>query len=43
VAARYADDCLSKGDTEGCEVWKGILKAIEEWVRVKLVHGERAH
>ena len=32
-AAQRADAMLEQGDTEGCAVWKRILRAIEELQR----------
>ena len=29
-AAQQADECLEAGDSDGCAVWKRVLKAVEE-------------
>ncbi len=29
-AAQQADKCLEAGDSDGCAVWKQVLKAVEE-------------
>ncbi len=42
-AAMRADAMLEKGDLDGYAVWKGILKAIEELVRVVPGDGERVN
>ena len=40
-AAQRADTMLEQGDTEGCAVWKRILKTIEELQREVPKSGER--
>ena len=42
-AAMCADAMLDKGDLDGCAVWKRILGAVEELVRVELTEGERVN
>ena len=34
---------LETGDLDGDAVWKGILKAVEELMRVEPVEGERVN
>ena len=40
-AAMRADAMLEKGDSEGCAVWKRILRAVEELRRTE--PGARVH
>ena len=42
-AAMRADAMLDKGDLDGCDVWKRILRAVEELQRAERVQGERVH
>ncbi len=42
-AAMRADAMLDKGDLDGCAVWKRIVRAVEELVRVELTEGERVN
>lgn len=42
-AAIRADAALEAGDLEGYEMWKGILKAVEELLRVEPGDGERVN
>ena len=42
-AAKRADALLEAGDLEGQRVWKGVLKAVEEVVRVKPNVGKRVN
>ncbi len=41
--AMRADAMLDKGDLDGVAVWKRILRAVEELVRVELTEGERVN
>jgi hypothetical protein len=41
IAARRADALLELGDVDGQRVWKGVLKAVEELVRVERTLDER--
>jgi hypothetical protein len=41
IAARRADALLELGDVDGQRVWKGVLKAVEELVRVERTPDER--
>ena len=34
---------LEKGDLDGCAVWKRVLRAVEELLRVEPVEGERVN
>ena len=43
TVAICADGMLEDGDLEGYEVWKGILKAVEELLRVEPGDGERVN
>lgn len=43
MAAMRADAMLEEGDLEGYEVWRGILKAVEELLRVETGDGERVN
>jgi hypothetical protein len=38
-----ADALLEEGDLDGYEMWKGILKAVEELLRVEPTEGERVN
>ncbi len=42
-AAMRADEMLEAGDLDGYGVWKGVLKAVEELLRVELGDGERVN
>ena len=42
-AAMRADELLETGDLEGCEVWKRIMRAVEELQRTKPGPGEASH
>jgi len=43
MAAKRADALLELGDVEGHRVWKGVLRAVEELVRVDRKVGERVN
>ncbi len=42
-AAMRADAMLDKGDLDGYAVWKRVLKAVEELLRVEPTEGERVN
>ncbi len=42
-AAMRADAMLEKGDVDGYAVWKRVLKAVDELLRVELTEGERVN
>ncbi len=42
-AAMRADAMLDKGDLDGCAVWRRILRAVGELLRVGPVEGERVN
>ena len=42
-AAMRTDALLDKGDLDGYAVWKRILRAVEELLRVELAAGDRIH
>ena len=42
-AAMRADELLEKGDMDGYDVWKRILRAVEELRRVGPTEGEAVH
>ncbi len=42
-AAMRAGELLDKGDLDGYAVWKRILRAVEELLRVELTEGERVN
>ncbi len=42
-AAMRADAMLDKGDLDGYAVWKRVLKAVEELLRVVPTEGERVN
>jgi len=42
-AAMRADAMLETGDLDGLVVWRRIVKAVEELVRVELTEGERVN
>ena len=42
-AAMRADELLEAGDLEGCEVWKRIMRAVEELQRTKPVPDIAVH
>lgn len=41
--AGRADELLVDGDTEGCSVWKHILKAVAELTRIAPAEGDRVN
>ena len=43
LEAARADAMLEKGDLEGCEVWKRILKAVDELQRAERDTGGALH
>ncbi len=43
IAAKRSDALLDLGDIDGQRVWKGVLKAIEELLRVQRKVGERVN
>jgi hypothetical protein len=43
MAAKRADALLELGDVDGQRVWKGVLRAVEELVRVERKVGERVN
>ncbi len=38
-----ADAMLEKGDLDGYGVWKRVLKAVEELLRIERIEGERVN
>ena len=42
-AARFADAMLAKGDIEGQQAWKRIMRAAHELLRAQPEEGERRH
>ncbi len=42
-AAMRAAAMLEKGDLNGCAVWRRILRAVEELLRVESMEGERVN
>jgi hypothetical protein len=43
MAAKRTDALLELGDVEGQRIWKGVLRAAEELVRVERKVGERVN
>ncbi len=43
VAAQRADELLDSGDLDGVAVWKSIMRAVEELLRVAPNVGERVN
>ncbi len=43
VASQRQDELLDEGDVDGANMWKAIIKAIEELQRDSLGEGEKTH
>jgi len=43
MAARRADALLDSGDVDGQRVWKAVLRAVEEMIRIERNLGERVN
>ncbi len=41
--ARYADAMLERGNMEGAEVWRRVIKAAKELQRAQPILGEAIH